>query len=176
MMTELNDTKAEAINKQDGEMIMNEVKESDVKDDEVKVVVAAKEAAMVQKNSPTQPKVNNTDTRYEERTLALADIQKDEMFRRRLKEDEANIEKLVGLYRDNMTAKKNGKNTPHKIELILVWYDPILLLPLLTLCQCLWDALDSIMHWLIGYVTRSNRDIFRWIVSAKGTFLLFPKK
>ena len=78
------------------------------------------------KKSPTRVKVDDADARYEEMTLTLADIVRDDdLFRRRLKEDEANIEKLVGLYSDNMIAEEKGKKPLHKIELILVWYDDI---------------------------------------------------
>lgn len=80
----------------------------------------------MKKSNRQQTKPNSTNVSYKEITLALTDIQKDEdRFRRRVKEDEKNIEKLIGLYKDNMEAEENGEPPPHEIELILVWYDPI---------------------------------------------------
>ena len=82
----------------------------------------------MQKKSSSRTKTNRTktnsaDAKCEEITLVLADIQKDDMFRRRLKKDEGNIEKLVGLYRDNMEAVERNEKPLHEIDLILVWYD-----------------------------------------------------
>jgi hypothetical protein len=126
---EVKETKFDTLNNE-GERTMskindkNDVKEmSGVNNAAEEPVAAVEGATKMPKRNSRRAKTNSADAKYEEMTLALADIQKDDMFRRRLKEDEANIEKLIGLYGDNIAAEEAKEKPPHKIDLILVWHD-----------------------------------------------------
>ena len=91
---------------------------------EVGTVTAKEEVTKMPKKRLSRVNANSADTRYEEMTLALTDIEKDdELFRCRLKEDKATIEKYAALYRENKEAEVSGEEPLHQIKPILVWYD-----------------------------------------------------
>ena len=74
--------------------------------------VTGKGTAKVSKNSRTRHIVESVGAKWEEKTLLLTDIQRDDdLFGCRLKRDKATVEKYLILHRDNMEAEAmNGGN------------------------------------------------------------------
>ena len=112
----------ETINKMKGEVAMADKFNKDDRKIVQKEPATGEGAAKIQKNS--RVKADDADARYKEKTLALADIVRDEdLFGCRVKRNKATVEKYLILYRDNREAEANGEEPIHKIKLILVWWD-----------------------------------------------------
>ena len=75
------------------------------------------------KKERSRAKANDAETKYEEKMLALADIQKDDKFRRRLQEDKKKISEYAEHYREYKEAVGRGENPAYPLEPLLVWWD-----------------------------------------------------